>query len=466
MSPTDPPSADRRKTLPSVDELLRRQNVTDSGLPRTVLLRIARNVIANERQRLDGAASIVDRAEVRERVVSELQRRIGAERLRPLQSVINATGILLHTNLGRAPLSERAIERLQEAAGYCNVEWDAETGGRSRRGAYVESLFHELTGAEACLVVNNCAAATLLTLQTLAAGRSVVISRGQLVEIGGSYRLPEVFRAAGVTLKEIGTTNRTTLNDYEAAIDGDTAAILRVHQSNFRVVGFTAQVEIGALTALGRQSGLPVIDDLGSGCLSDLTRYGLDEPRVDQSLASGADLVLFSGDKLLGGPQAGIILGRRSLVDRLRENPLARAVRVDKLTLAALEATLESHLSGAAFKEIPVLRALAAGASSVRERCERVLALIGSDVVRAACTILPSEVEVGGGSVPGHALKSWAVAIRGQSADAIASALRQGQPPVVGRVQSEVVLLDLCTVGVEQESQLAEVLTTRLQDVL
>ena len=250
---------------------------------------------------------------------------------------------MIHTNLGRAPLAPAAIEAMTEVAACTNLEVDLASGQRGRRGAAVEQLCQEVTGAEAALVVNNCAAATLLTLQTLAAGRRVIISRGQLIEIGGSFRLPDVFRQAGVELHEVGTTNRTRLSDYAEAIGPETAALLRVHPSNYRISGFCESVTIAELVELGKKHQLPVIDDVGSGCLYDLTRYGLpDEPIVSESLRAGADLVLFSGDKLLGGPQCGIIVGRAEIVAKLRSNPLARALRVDKLTLAALQATLRN----------------------------------------------------------------------------------------------------------------------------
>jgi L-seryl-tRNA(Ser) seleniumtransferase len=276
--------------------------------------------------------------------------------------LINATGVIVHTNLGRAPLPEAAIERIVEVArGYSNLEYDLERGTRRSRQAHVEWLLCRLTGAEAALAVNNNAAAVLLAINTLAEGREVIVSRGELVEIGDSFRIPDIIRRAGGILKEVGTTNRTYLRDYEAAIGGATAMLLKVHTSNFRILGFAAEVPVSELAALGQQRGLPVVEDVGSGALLDLTQIGLPkEPLPSESVRAGADLVTFSGDKLLGGPQAGLIVGKRSLVERLRLNPLARAVRIDKLTLAALEATLRLCLDeGRAFSDIPVLRALA-----------------------------------------------------------------------------------------------------------
>ena len=303
--------------------------------------------------------------------VSECASRTAAQRL---QKVINGTGIVIHTNLGRAPLAAAAIEAVLEAAQCANVEVDLASGTRGRRGAAVESLCQDVTGAEAVLVVNNCAAATLLALQTLGAGRRVIISRGQLIEIGGSFRLPDVFRQAGVELHEVGTTNRTRLADYATAIGPETAALLRVHPSNYRISGFCESVGIAELAKLGRERGVPVIDDVGSGCLYDLRQYGLEgEPLVGDSVRAGADLVLFSGDKLLGGPQCGIIVGKAEFVEQLRANPLARALRVDKLTLAALQATLEIHRAGRALAEIPVLQQLSLTADEIRPRADRLL---------------------------------------------------------------------------------------------
>jgi L-seryl-tRNA(Ser) seleniumtransferase len=374
-----------------------------------------------------------------------------------LRKVINATGIVIHTNLGRAPLAPAAIEALVAAAEGTNVEVDLQSGQRGRRGAAVEELCREITGAEAALVVNNCAAATLLTLQTLAAGRRVVISRGQLIEIGGSFRLPDVFRQAGVELHEVGTTNRTRLSDYADAISLQTAAILRVHPSNYRVTGFCEAVSIGELAKLGRQHGLPVIDDVGSGCLYDLSHLGLaDEPVVGDSLRAGADLVLFSGDKLLGGPQCGIIAGRAELVDRLRANPLARTVRVDKLTLAALQGTLEIHRAGRAFEEIPVLQQLALTADDIRPRAEKLLAQLQSASSSPGALALREVASAsGGGALPELALPSWAIAIAAPNPDHVARQLRLGSPAVFSRVQAGCVLCDLRTVLPRDDEALA-----------
>jgi L-seryl-tRNA(Ser) seleniumtransferase len=393
---------------------------------------------------------------IEQKVVLELLEVAGSAAAGCLREVINATGIVIHTNLGRAPLAQKAIEAVTEVAACTNLEVDLASGQRGRRGASIEQLCQELTGAQAALVVNNCAAATLLTLQTLAAGRRVVISRGQLIEIGGSFRLPDVFRQAGVSLHEVGTTNRTRLSDYADAIGPETAALLRVHPSNYRITGFCESVAIADLVELGQKRGLPVIDDVGSGCLYDLTRYGLgEEPIVSESLRAGADLVLLSGDKLLGGPQCGVILGREEIVARLRSNPLARALRVDKLTLAALQATLQIHRAGRAFEEIPVLRQLVLAENEIHARADRLieeLRRMSPQAERYSVQAVASAP--GGGSLPDKTLPSWAIAIASDSADHVARQLRLGAPAVLARVQDGCTLIDLRTVRPADEERL------------
>jgi L-seryl-tRNA(Ser) seleniumtransferase len=385
--------------------------------------------------------------------VSEAAQSAAAQRLR---KVINATGIVIHTNLGRAPLAPAAVEAMIAAAATTNLEVDMATGQRGRRGAMVEALCQQVTGAEAAFVVNNCAAATLLTLQTLAAGRQVIISRGQLIEIGGSFRLPDVFRQAGVDLHEVGTTNRTRIADYSAAIGPNTAALMRVHPSNYRISGFSESVTITELAKLGTARQLPVIDDVGSGCLYNLSPFGLvDEPVVSESLRAGADLVLFSGDKLLGGPQCGAIVGRSEIVAKLRSNPLARALRVDKLTLAALQATLEIHRAGRAFEEIPVLRQLAMPADEIRARAEQIVDRLRTHVTSPNMFGVEEVSSApGGGALPELSIPSWAIAIASGSADHLARQLRNGKPAVFGRVQDGRVLLDLRTVMPEDDKSL------------
>jgi len=459
------------RRLPAVERVLNLPEIaalaTTHG--RSAVADWVRHVLGELRS--GGADLPADAAEVECLVVARVDEVARAAVGRRLQKVINGTGIVIHTNLGRAPLAAAAVQAIAEAAGATNVEVDLATGHRGRRGVAVEDLCREVTGAEAALVVNNCAAATLLALHTLAAGRRVIISRGQLIEIGGSFRLPDVFREAEVGLEEVGTTNRTRLADYAGAIGPETVALLRVHPSNYRISGFTESVSIRELAGLARARGLPVIDDVGSGCLYDLRPYGLpEEPVVRESVRAGADLVLFSGDKLLGGPQCGILVGRAEVVDRLRANPLARALRVDKLTFAALQATLEIHRAGRAFAEIPVLRQLSLSAEEIRARGERLLArvLAGSPPPGKCSAGRVSLVAVdsapGGGTLPEQTVPSWAIAVagavEGASAERMAARLRMGTPAVFGRIQEGRVLVDLRTVMLEDE----EALVARLVD--
>jgi L-seryl-tRNA(Ser) seleniumtransferase len=451
------PERKNLRLLPAVERVLNLPEVVRicTQFGRVTVTGWVRDVLGEMRHGRAGELS-PDAAEVEQNVVqriSEVAQNAASQRLR---KVINGTGIVIHTNLGRAPLAPAAIEAMAAVAECTNLEVDLATGARGRRGASVEAICQELTGAEAALVVNNCAAATLLTLQTLAAGRRVIISRGQLIEIGGSFRLPDVFQQAGVVLDEVGTTNRTRLLDYADAIGPGTAALLRVHPSNYRISGFCESVSIAELARLGKAHQLPVIDDVGSGCLYDLSRFGLaDEPVVSESLRAGADLVLFSGDKLLGGPQCGIMVGRSELVARLRSNPLARALRVDKLTLAALQGTLEIHRAGRAFEEIPVLRQLAAPADEIRARAETLVARLRTQS-EAPKTIWVESVASapGGGALPQQTLPSWAIAISADVADALSKRLRLGEPAVFARVQEGRVLIDLRTVLPEDEESL------------
>jgi L-seryl-tRNA(Ser) seleniumtransferase len=453
-------NSDERKNLrllPAVERVLNLpQVVTICGqFGRTTVTNWVRQILGDMRNGHSDNIS-ADAAEVEGLVVQRVSEAAQSAASQRLRKVINGTGILIHTNLGRAPLAPAAVEAMSAAAECTNLEVDMSTGQRGRRGAAVVSLCQEVTGAEAALVVNNCAAATFLTLQALAAGRQVIISRGQLIEIGGSFRLPDVFRQAGVQLQEVGTTNRTRLADYAFAIGPATAALMRVHPSNYRISGFCETVPIAELAKLGKSHQLPVIDDVGSGCLYNLSRFGLsDEPIVSESLRAGADVVLFSGDKLLGGPQCGVIVGRAEIVAKLRSSPLARALRVDKLTLAALQATLEIHRAGRAFEEIPVLRQLALPSDEIRVRAEQLAErlrthFISPDVV----TVEPVSSASGGGALPELLIPSWAVAISCASADNAARQLRMGRPAVFCRVQDGRILVDLRTVLRDDEKSL------------
>jgi len=410
------------RDLPSVDELAREERL--AGEPRELVVAAARLVLdrAREEIRAGGeAAPIVDG------VLAELDRL----RRPSLRRVLNATGVLVHTNLGRAPLSEAALARVAEVgSGYSNLEYDLARGERGSRQDHLGSLLHRLIGADAALVVNNNAAAVLLALAALAEGREVVVSRGELIEIGDGFRIPDVLARSGARLVEVGTTNRTRAADYERAIRPETAVLLRVHQSNFRVVGFSEQPQLAELAAIARAHELPLVDDLGSGALG---RVG-DEPTPAESLSAGADLVCFSGDKLLGGPQAGVIVGRADLVERLRRHPLQRALRADKLTLAALEGTLALALDPARRDELPVLRMLHEPLEAVRARAERLAELVGGDVEETVA-------RVGGGALPLAELPSSACAVEEELADR----LRLGEPPVVAVVRDGRTLLDCRT---------------------
>ena len=368
-----------------------------------------------------------------------------------LRPVINATGVIIHTNLGRAPLSEAAMAAMRQAAeGYSNLEFDLSQGKRGSRYDHAESLLCRLTGAEAALLVNNNASAVLLTLMALGQGREVVISRGQLVEIGGGFRVPDVMAQSGAILAEVGTTNRTYLRDYAGAITERTAFLLRVHSSNFRVMGFVHEVSLGDLVELAAQHGLRVVDDLGSGTLLDTADYGLaHEPMVQESVAAGADVVTFSGDKLLGGPQAGIIVGKRDIVEQLKHHPLARALRVDKIAIAGVQATLLHYLKGEAIGQVPVWRMIAATSTELLERAAALAAEICGLGVSAA--VVDGDSTVGGGSLPGETLPTKLVAISSPSADALARALRLDQPALVGRIESDQLILDPRTILAGQD---------------
>jgi len=375
-----------------------------------------------------------------------------------LRPVINATGVIVHTNLGRAPLAPAALTAVQSiAAGYNTLEYDLAAGARGSRHDHARQLLRDLTGAEDAMVVNNNAAAVYLALSALCQGRSVLISRGQLVEIGGGFRIPDVLRQSGAHLIEVGTTNRTHARDFSAAITAETAAIMRVHSSNFKQIGFVTMPELDELAALAHTHGLLLIDDLGSGTLLDTTAYGLAaEPMVQQSVAAGADLIAFSGDKLLGGPQAGLIAGRAELVAQLRRHPLARALRVDKMTLAALEATLRSYRRARAVDEIPVWQMIAAPAGTIAARAAHWQSYLAAAGI--ATQVQAGESAVGGGSLPGETLPTWLLALDHAAPDAAAARLRSRSMPVVCRIQHDRLLFDPRTVLAPQETVLLDTL--------
>jgi len=436
------------KSIPSVERIMQepelRALVENGDMAREQILKAVRDVLENARQSiLDGGEPSLSLAEL-----ACTSAALAVKSAKPrLVRVINASGIILHTNLGRAPLGESALAAMRRAAGYCSLEYDLARGERGSRSACVEYLLKELTGADSALVVNNNAAAVLLALTALAKDREVVVSRGELVEIGGSFRVPEVMAQSGALLKEVGTTNKTHISDYERAIGPNTGLLLKVHASNYKIVGFTASVSLDELAALGRRCGAAVMQDLGSGCLTDLSAYGItDEPTVLDAVKSGADLVTFSGDKLLGGPQAGVIVGRAQAVSACAEHPLFRALRPDKVTLAALEAVLSEYLnSEKAFRCIPVLSMLA---KSV-EQLDREAKLLADEIVEglgeaAEVSIVEGASEAGGGALPTHPLPSRIVSVRptALSAAAIEQSLRNHEPPIIARIQRDAILLD------------------------
>ena len=435
------------RQIPKVDDLLKMPALEAllEEMPAQTVTRAVRQALEElRRDVLDGKLEELPEREALCNKIAALARKEDAPSLR---RIINGTGIILHTNLGRACLSEKAAQAACAVAGsYSTLEFNLATGGRGLRYTHVEDLLCRLTGAESALVVNNNAAAVLLTLSALTSGGQVVVSRGELVEIGGSFRVPDIMEACGAVLKEVGTTNKTHLRDYEKAICAETRALMKVHTSNYRIVGFTETPALADLVELGHSKDLMVIEDLGSGCLVDLNQFGIHgEPTVQDSLRAGVDVVSISGDKLLGGPQAGIILGKKKYVDVLKKHPLTRAMRVDKMTLAALEATLRSYEADRAVKEIPTIAMLAASQEALQGRAEVLCAGLNS----AGCTaqVVPTEGQVGGGSVPTQLLKSFAVALepRNCSVDALEEKLRLGEPAIIGRIHHDRYLLDVRT---------------------
>ena len=417
-----------------MDELAADERLA-SAAPRPLVVAAVRSALERAREEIRAGA---DPGDLADRVESELAAARGAR----LRRVINATGVIVHTNLGRAPLARDALERVASvAAGYSNLEYDVEEGARGSRQDHVAPILRRLTGAEAALVVNNNAGAVLLALAALAEGREVVVSRGELIEIGDGFRIPDVLARSGARLREVGTTNRTRAADYDRAIGPETAVLLRVHQSNFRVVGFTEQPRLEELVRLGRAHGIPVVDDLGSGVLVELEG----EPSARDALNAGADLVCFSGDKLLGGPQSGIVVGRADLIEKLRRHPLQRALRADKLTLAALEGTLALYLDPErAVREIPVLRMLGEPLEAVRGRAERLAELAGGEIEETVG-------RVGGGALPLAELPSFACAVE----EELAAPVREGEPPIVGILRDGRLLLDCRTLTDDEVDEVA-----------
>lgn len=442
------------RKLPSVDELLRSEILSSliREYGREAVVEAAREAVNRARRKvLEG-----EKCPPFEEIAREA-RAIAVKAFSPsIQPLINATGVIIHTNLGRAPLSAEARAAMETVArGYCNLEFDLEQGRRGSRYVHAEELLTRLTGAEAALVVNNNAGAVLLILSALAKGKEVIISRSQLVEIGGGFRIPDIMRQSGAILVEVGTTNRTYLRDYQEAITENTALILRVHRSNFRLTGFVHDVPLEELADLAHRHGLYLVDDLGSGALLDTSRYGLaHEPTVQESLAAGADVTCFSGDKLLGGPQAGIIVGKKEIIERLKKFPLTRALRVDKITLAGLQATLLHYLKGEAEQKIPVWRMISADPAELKRRAQRWAIHLRKAGLQAE--VIRGRSAIGGGSLPGETLLTWLLALRVPSPDSVACALRKYSPPIIARIEEDMLLFDPRTVLPEEEATLLQ----------
>jgi L-seryl-tRNA(Ser) seleniumtransferase len=440
------------RIIPAIESLRQLAGVRDlearhGGDATVAALRAGADAV---RARIAAGEEVAGAAEIIERFASDT---LSSQQRGSLRPVINATGVIIHTNLGRAPLGDAAIARLTAIArGYSNLEYDLPAGERGSRTVHAESLLTSITGAEAAVVVNNNAAATMLILSALASGREVVISRGELVEIGGGFRVPDVMRQSGATLREVGTTNRTRVTDYTAAVSPATAMFLRVHPSNFRIEGFTERPSLVDLAGAARAMNVPLVEDIGSGNLATLH----DEPSVQASIAAGVDVVCFSGDKLLGGPQSGIVVGRKALVDQLRKHPLMRAVRADKMTFAVLEATLAEYASGRASETVPVQRMLQLSPDEIESRVQSVAAAIGGHGWHVA--MISGSSAVGGGSAPGLQLPTVLLSLArdGESAEQTAKYLRALDPPVIARIEHDRVVLDLRTVLPEQDQMLVK----------
>ena len=456
------------RSLPKIDEVLMDERIEKlmERIPRETVVEAVRSAVEAVREgilsekiteasemKLD---SIVDR-------IAETADALGKKSLRP---VINATGVVLHTNLGRANLSEKALAQVISVANnYSTLEYDPEKGVRGSRHSHVENIIKKITGAEAAMAVNNNAAATMLVLSALGRGREMIVSRGELVEIGGSFRIPDIMAESGAVLVEVGTTNKTRISDYESHINENTAALLKVHTSNYRVIGFTEDANIRELRELGDKYGLPVIFDMGSGLMTDLSEWGIHEPVVKEGLKDGADVILFSGDKLLGGPQAGIIAGKKEFIDKMKSHPLARVVRVDKMTIAALEATLSEYANRErALNEIPVLRMITKSAEDLRAECLLLKGMLDEITdpedgsMAYSVRVIEDDGVVGGGSAPDSRLQNIVLAVDHSklSPDSIEEALRTGEPPVIARIKNDSVIIDVRTVAKSDHKIIAE----------
>jgi len=437
--------------VPSVDSILQTEGAAAliGELGRKRALAHVQKVTREIRSEMSSRSGNTSRSDIEKEIVARLTRELESANQQRMKRVLNATGIIVHTNLGRSPLSAEAADAIVAAAsGYCNLEYYLETGERGRRGESAERFLAETVGAEDAVVVNNCAAAALLVLSEFAKGGEVIVSRGELVEIGGDFRIPDVLGQSGATLREVGTTNRTKLVDYERAIGENTKLILRVHPSNYRVIGFTEKPDLSELAELAHRNNLILFEDAGSGALIDLTKFGLDEPTIQSSISAGADIVAFSGDKLMGGVQAGMIVGRKNMINQLRKNPLYRALRPDKLTYVAVEATLTAFAKGIAFKKIPVLRMLATPFEELEARAKAMVKRLRKNAGDVVPEIISGSSAIGGGAAPGINLPTCLISIRHaeMSADEFLAKLRFCDPPVIARIADNRCLIDLRTV--------------------
>ena len=458
--------------LPSVDEILKSPKGQKwlAAYPRRYVLQAIREIVEHNRQAIiKGETTGVS---VEQDVLPEIEIKIERLSAFSLKSVINATGVVIHTNLGRSVLSDRVMDHVRQiACGYSNLEYNIEKGQRGKRYTHVKRLLKELTGAEDSLIVNNNAAAVFVCLTALAKGKEVIVSRGELVEIGGSFRIPDVMSSSGAVLREVGATNKTHVRDYEKAINENTALLLKVHQSNYRMVGFTKAVEIDELAALGRKYNIPVMFDLGSGCLVDLKPYGVHiEPTVQETIKAGADIVTFSGDKLLGGPQGGVMVGKAQLIEKIGQNPLMRALRIDKLTLAAFEATLMSYLDeDKAKEEVPTLNMLLQALDEIKERAKKISQALkrklgASHEKIAQINVIEDSSQSGGGALPEIEFKTYVVAIKpsGLSVNKLEERLRHNKPPVIARIKEEALIIDARTVRDSEAEALVKGITAAL----
>lgn len=452
------------KALPKVDEAIHSlEGLVEENVPQTIIKRAVQEVIDSERQGiLDDSinSSAKDEQQWKTLFLQKIKKKMSPH----LTRMINGTGVVVHTNLGRSLLSEQAMKALTQAGFYySNLEFNLQTGKRGSRYSLVEDIICELTGAEAALVVNNNAAAVLLCLDTIANGKEVIVSRGQLVEIGGSFRIPEVMKKSGAELVEVGATNRTHLRDYENALTEETALLLKVHTSNFRVIGFTSEISAEELVELGKKHNLPVMEDLGSGSLLDLSAYGLPkEPTVQELVKAGVDVITFSGDKLLGGPQAGIIVGKKKVIEQIKKNQLNRALRIDKFTLSSLEVVLREYYDmEKAIKNVPTLSMLTEGSDSIKKRALKLQRRIKSKIAQECdCYLVQTYSRVGGGAMPEHGLGSWAVhlAPKRMKLSELEKTLRALQYPIIGRIEDEKYLLDMRTIREHEIKEVAELI--------